>query len=253
MGILEVRNVSQEFGGLLALDRLSFAVEENEIFGLIGPNGAGKTTLFNLVTGIYKPTRGEIMFRGKSISGLSPHRIAREGIGRTFQNVRLFKKLSAMDNVRVGMHSVSRAGFLSALLYLPWARKEERATTEKSQKLLEMVGLGDKGMELAGGLPYGEQRCLEIARALALSPSMILLDEPAAGMNATEKEELLALIRRIRDLGVTVLLVEHDMNVVMNICDRVAVLDYGFKISEGTPDVVKNDPKVIQSYLGVEM
>lgn len=253
MGILEVRNVSQEFGGLLALNRLSFSVEEGEIFGLIGPNGAGKTTLFNLITGIYKPTLGDILFKDQMISGLRPHRIAEVGIGRTFQNVRLFKKLSAIDNVRVGMHSRSRAGFISSVMHFPWANREEREMTEKAQGLLDMVGLGDKTMELAGSLAYGEQRCLEIARAMALSPSLVLLDEPAAGMNATEKEELLGLIRRIRDLGVTVLLVEHDMNVVMNICDRMIVLNYGSKIAEGPPDFIKNDEMVIQSYLGVDM
>lgn len=253
MAILEVKNVSQEFGGLLALDRLSVAVEKGEIFGLIGPNGAGKTTLFNLITGIYRPSSGELLFEGRRISGLKPHRIAEVGIGRTFQNVRLFKKLSALDNVRVGMHSVSRAGFVSALFHTPWALKEERATLEKSQALLELVGLGDKAIELAGSLAYGDQRCLEIARAMALNPSLVLLDEPAAGMNATEKEELLGLIRKIQGMGVTVLLVEHDMNVVMNICHRIAVLDYGRKIAEGPPDQIKNDEKVIQSYLGVEM
>jgi len=253
MAILEVRNVSQEFGGLLALDRLSVAVERGEIFGLIGPNGAGKTTLFNLISGIYRPTSGEVYFQDRCINGFKPHRVAKVGIGRTFQNVRLFKKLSALDNVRVGMHSVSKAGFVSALLHTPWALREERSTREKSEFLLEMVGLADKSLELAGSLAYGEQRCLEIARALALNPSLILLDEPAAGMNATEKEELLGLIRKIQEMGVTVLLVEHDMNVVMNICQRIAVLDYGRKIAEGSPNEIKNDEKVIQSYLGVEM
>lgn len=253
MAILEVKNVSQEFGGLLALDRLNIAVEKGEIFGLIGPNGAGKTTLFNLITGIYRPTSGEVLFEGRPIGGLKPHRIAEAGIGRTFQNIRLFKKLSALDNVRIGMHSVSKAGFVSAMIYAPWARKHERLTVEKSQELLELVGLGDKAIELAGSLPYGEQRCLEIARAMALNPSLILLDEPAAGMNATEKEELLRLIRKIREMGVTVLLVEHDMNVVMNICHRIAVLDYGRKIAEGAPELIKNDQRVIESYLGVEM
>ncbi len=253
MAILEIKNVSQEFGGLLALDRVNVEVKKGEVFGLIGPNGAGKTTLFNLITGIYRPTSGDIFFKGRPIGGFRPHRIAEVGIGRTFQNIRLFKKLSALDNVLVGMHSVSRAGFVSALLYTPWALKEERATREKSQALLEMVGLGDKGIELADSLAYGEQRCLEIARALALNPSLILLDEPAAGMNATEKEELLELIRKIQEMGVTVLLVEHDMNVVMNICHRIAVLDYGRKIAEGPPEQIKNDKQVIQSYLGVEM
>ncbi|MGE5544285.1 MAG: ABC transporter ATP-binding protein [Bacillota bacterium] len=253
MAILEVKNVSQEFGGLLALDRLSITVEKGEIFGLIGPNGAGKTTLFNLITGIYRPSSGELLFEGRPIGGLRPHRIAEAGVGRTFQNIRLFKKLSALDNVRVGMHSVSQAGFISALLHTPWAMRKERITLEKSMALLDMVGLGDKAIELAGSLPYGEQRRLEIARAMALEPSLILLDEPAAGMNATEKEELLGLIRKIREMGVTVLLVEHDMNVVMNICHRIAVLDYGRKIAEGAPEQIKNDERVIESYLGVEM
>lgn len=253
MAILEIRNVSQEFGGLLALDRLSVSIEKGEIFGLIGPNGAGKTTLFNLITGIYRPSSGEVLFEDRPIGGFKPHRIAEVGIGRTFQNIRLFKKLSALDNVRVGRHTVSQAGFFSAIFHTPWAIKNERVTREKSMELLELVGLGDKAIELAGSLPYGEQRCLEIARAMALDPSLILLDEPAAGMNATEKEELLILIRKIQEMGVTVLLVEHDMNVVMNICHRIAVLDYGRKIAEGAPEQIKNDERVIESYLGVEM
>ena len=253
MAILEIKNVSREFGGLLALDRLSVSIEKGEIFGLIGPNGAGKTTLFNLITGIYRPSSGEVLFEDRPIGGLKPHRIAEVGIGRTFQNIRLFKKLSALDNVRVGMHTVSQAGFFSAILHTPWAIRRERVTLEKSMELLELVGLGGKAIELAGSLPYGEQRCLEIARAMALDPSLILLDEPAAGMNATEKEELLRLIRKIQEMGVTVLLVEHDMNVVMNICHRIAVLDYGRKIAEGAPEQIKNDERVIESYLGVEM
>ncbi|MGE5372617.1 MAG: ABC transporter ATP-binding protein [Solirubrobacterales bacterium] len=250
MHILELKNVSQDFGGLRALDSVSLAVEKNEIFGLIGPNGAGKTTLFNLVTGIYKPTAGALFFAGKPITGQPPYRLARKGIARTFQNIRLFKKLSVIDNVRVGMHGVTPSTPLAALLAAKQRNHEERRQRERARELLDLVGLADRAMELADSLPYGEQRRLEIARALALNPSLLLLDEPAAGMNAREKEELLNYIRQIRDLGVTILLVEHDMNVVMNICERISVLDYGRKIAEGTPDVVRSDERVIQSYLG---
>jgi len=251
MNVLEIHNVTQEFGGLRALEKVEVTVEMGDIFGLIGPNGAGKTTLFNLVTGIYEPTKGDIFFKQQRINGMAPHAIAALGIGRTFQNIRLFKKQSVVDNVKVGMHGVTRQGLWPSILQLPSARKEEGEITERALELLAMVGLTDKAEEYADNLAYGEQRRLEIARALAINPSLLLLDEPAAGMNATEKDELMSLIRDIRSMGITILLVEHDMNLVMNICTRVAVLDYGRKIADGPPDEVKANERVIASYLGV--
>lgn len=249
--LLELKNISQEFGGLRALDEVNLTVNEGQIYGLIGPNGAGKTTLFNIITGIYQPTEGGVYFRGRKIDGNPPHQVARLGIGRTFQNIRLFSKLSVLDNVRVGSHAVTHSGLLGSLLGLPAVRREEKHTMQRSQALLEMVGLQDKRGEYAENLSYGEQRRLEIARALALQPTMLLLDEPAAGMNATEKQELMSLIHYIqKEMELTILLVEHDMNLVMNICERIAVLDYGRKIADGSPEQVKNDERVIQSYLG---
>ncbi len=252
MSILEMVKISQEFGGLRAVDAVSLAVAPQEILGIIGPNGAGKTTLFNIITGIYIPNEGELIFQGRRIDRMAPHDIARLGIGRTFQNIRLFNKLSVLDNVRVGCFGVTGSGFWSCLLRLPASRREEKETYNRALELLEMVDLADKRDEYADSLAYGEQRRLEVARALALNPSLLLLDEPGAGMNAGEKEELMAFIRRIRDqLDLTIILVEHDMNLVMNICERIAVLDYGRKIAEGTPTQVKNDERVIQSYLGM--
>jgi len=252
MSILEMVKISQEFGGLRAVDAVSLTVSPQEILGIIGPNGAGKTTLFNIITGIYIPNEGELIFHGRRIDRMAPHDIARLGIGRTFQNIRLFSKLSVLDNVRVGCFGVTGSGFWSCLLGLPASRREEKETSNRALELLEMVDLADKRDEYADSLAYGEQRRLEVARALALNPSLLLLDEPGAGMNAGEKEELMAFIRRIRDqLDLTIILVEHDMNLVMNICERIAVLDYGRKIAEGTPAQVKNDDRVIQSYLGM--
>ncbi len=252
MIILEMEKISQEFGGLRALESVSLRIEEKEIFGIIGPNGAGKTTLFNIITGIYVPIEGDLLFKGQKINRTAPHDIARLGIGRTFQNIRLFDKLSVLDNVRVGCHGVTKSGFWSGMLGLPSSRKEEGLILTGSQELLELVGLHEKRYEYANNLAYGEQRRLEIARALALEPSLLLLDEPGAGMNSLEKEELMKLIRQIRDeMHITIILVEHDMNLVMNICERIAVLDYGRKIADGTPTEVKNDARVIQSYLGV--
>ncbi len=250
---LELREVSQEFGGLRALDGVSIKVNPGEIYGIIGPNGAGKTTLFNIITGIYAPTEGQVIFRERPINGMPPHIVARLGIGRTFQNIRLFNKLSVLDNVRVGAHGVTRTGLLSGMLRLPAARREEQQIMGNALELLEVMGLYEKRFEYADNLAYGEQRKLEIARALALNPALLLLDEPAAGMNSTEKMELVDLIRQIRqDRSLTILLVEHDMNLVMNICERIAVLDYGRKIADGPPKEIKNDERVIQSYLGVE-
>ena len=252
MVILEMEKISQEFGGLRAVDGVNLRINEKEIFGIIGPNGAGKTTLFNIITGIYVPIEGNLIFKGQIVNRTAPHDIARLGIGRTFQNIRLFDKLSVLDNVRVGCHGVTHSGFWSGMLGLPSSRKEEKMILARSNELLEMVGLYDKRYEYADNLAYGEQRRLEIARALALKPSLLLLDEPGAGMNSIEKGELMGLIRQIRDEhNITILLVEHDMNLVMNICERIAVLDYGRKIAEGTPSEIKNDDRVIQSYLGV--
>ncbi len=252
MVILEMEKISQEFGGLRAVDGVNLQIAAREIFGIIGPNGAGKTTLFNIITGIYIPIEGNLIFKGQKINRKAPCDIARLGIGRTFQNIRLFNKLSVLDNVRVGCHGVTRGGFWSGMLGLPGSRKEEKLIRERSLELLAMVGLADKLDEYADNLSYGEQRRLEIARALALEPALLLLDEPGAGMNPLEKEELMGLIYQIRDeRQLTIILVEHDMNLVMNICERIAVLNYGRKIAEGTPNEVKNNEKVIQSYLGV--
>jgi branched-chain amino acid transport system ATP-binding protein len=252
MVILEMEKISQEFGGLRAVDGVNLQINEKEIFGVIGPNGAGKTTLFNIITGIYIPIEGNLIFKGQKINRKAPCDIARLGIGRTFQNIRLFNKLSVLDNVRVGCHGVTRSGFWSGMLGLSGNRKEEKLIRERSMELLAMVGLADKLDEYADNLSYGEQRRLEIARALALEPALLLLDEPGAGMNPLEKEELMGLIYQIRDeRQLTIILVEHDMNLVMNICERIAVLNYGRKIAEGTPNEVKNNEKVIQSYLGV--
>ncbi len=252
MVILELEKVSQEFGGLRAVDGVNMQVDEKEIYGIIGPNGAGKTTLFNIITGIYVPIAGKLIFKGNVLNRIAPYDIARLGIARTFQNIRLFDKLSVLDNVRVGCHGVTHSGFWSGILGLPGSRKEEKMILERSQQLLEKVGLYDKRYEYADNLAYGEQRRLEIARAMALDPSLLLLDEPGAGMNSAEKDELRELIYQIRDEhNLTIILVEHDMNLVMNICQRIAVLDYGRKIAEGTPDQIKNDENVIQSYLGV--
>lgn len=252
MAILVLDSISQEFGGLRALDTVNIKIEEKEIYGIIGPNGAGKTTLFNIITGIYVPTEGQLVFKGQCLNKLPAHEIARLGIGRTFQNIRLFNKLSVLDNVRVGSHGVSKAGFFSGMLGLPASRREEKEILANARQLLQLVGLEDKEQEYAENLSYGEQRRLEIARALALKPSLLLLDEPAAGMNAGEKEELMGLIRQIRDeYQLTIILVEHDMNLVMNICERIAVLDYGRKIAEGTPEEIRSNERVIESYLGV--
>ncbi len=253
MDILKLSRITQEFGGLRALDSIDLTVTEGQIFGIIGPNGAGKTTLFNIITGIYVPIEGTIHFRGEELKKNSPHKVARLGIGRTFQNIRLFNKLSVIDNVRVGSHAINKSGFFSDLMGLPLARREEKRILNQAGQLLNLVGLYEKRGEYADNLSYGEQRRLEIARALALDPSLLLLDEPAAGMNSSEKAELIELIYLIRrEMNLTILLVEHDMNLVMKICQRIAVLDYGRKIAEGSPEEIKNDEAVISSYLGVE-
>mgnify|MGYP001268947113 CR=1 FL=1 len=250
--LLKAQNITKQFGGLRALQDVSFDIEQGQIFGLIGPNGAGKTTLFNCLTGTYRPTFGKFTFAGKDITGLSEVKAAQRGIARTFQNIRLFKEMTALENVMVGRHSRTNAGLWGALVRDKRTSGEERDIHLRSQQLLGFVEL--KGSEdlLAKNLPYGHQRRLEIARALATDPRLICLDEPAAGMNPSEVSDLMLLIRKIRDSGVTVLLIEHHMKVVMGICDWLAVLDGGEKIACGPPERIRNDPQVIAAYLGTQ-
>lgn len=250
--LLELAGIGKQFGGLSALTDVSLHIKRGEIYGLIGPNGAGKTTLFNVITGLYQANSGEFRFNGHGYQTPKPHLLAQAGIARTFQNIRLFANLTALENVLIGRHARTQAGVFGALLRNQATRNEERASTERARELLRYVGISKPSQTLAKNLSYGEQRRLEIARALATEPLLLALDEPAAGMNATETESLKLLLQNIRSTGVTVMLIEHDVKLIMGLCDRVAVLDYGRKIAEGVPDEVRNNPAVIAAYIGTD-
>ena len=251
--VLDVRNLGIDFGGLTAVDGFNITIGPTEISGLIGPNGAGKTTIFNLLTGVYQPTRGSVLVNGIDIKGMPIHKVNKLGIARTFQNIRLFTDMTALDNVKVGMHNNIKCSFVESLLHLPSYRRSEEKANQKAMELLEFMGLGEFADVKAGSLPYGVQRRLEIVRALATNPSIILLDEPAAGMNPSETAELMHQIRRIRDtFHIAIFLIEHDMNLVMNVCEAIAVVNYGRIIAKGTPEEIRSNPAVIEAYLGKE-
>ncbi|MGZ9166581.1 MAG: ABC transporter ATP-binding protein [Anaerolineales bacterium] len=251
MAILVATKVTKRFGGLQALSKIDLEVQENAIYSIIGPNGAGKTTFFNCVTGFYTPEEGEILLNGKDITGLAPNQVTHRGISRTYQNIRLFKNMTSVENILVGMHPHLKSGLIGAVLRDPRTLREEHEALEEARRLLGFVGLRGQGDKIASSLPYGAQRRLEIARALASKPKLLLLDEPTAGMNPSETQEMVHFIRRLRDeLGITVLLIEHQMRVVMSISEKISVLDFGEKIAEGTAVEIQNNPHVIEAYLG---
>jgi len=251
--VLDVRNLGIDFGGLTAVDGFNITIGPTEISGLIGPNGAGKTTIFNLLTGVYQPTRGSVLVNGIDIKGMPIHKVNKLGIARTFQNIRLFTDMTALDNVKVGMHNNIKCSFVESLLHLPSYKRSEEKANARAMELLDFMGLAEFANVKAGSLPYGVQRRLEIVRALATNPSIILLDEPAAGMNPSETAELMHQIRRIRDtFHIAIFLIEHDMNLVMNVCEAIAVVNYGRIIAKGTPEEIRSNPAVIEAYLGKE-
>lgn len=251
--ILKIDDITQKFGGLTALSHIRIDIHPGEILGVIGPNGAGKTTLFNLITGIYRPSEGKILLNGQDITGKKPYQIAELGISRTFQNIRLFRKMTVLENVMAGRHIRTKSNLIDAVFKTARRRREEREGEERALAILKFMGLDSLRYHLAESLPYGAQRKLEIARALATEPKLLLLDEPAAGMNEQETEELMSIIRQLREDGYTILLIEHDMKFVMNICHRIYVLDYGVQIAEGVPEEIKTNERVIEAYLGKEV